>query len=214
MQSKEQSKLLLEVVTRYSQNIDEATVKYLEGRGISKELAQSFLLGTVVNPIPEHEQFAGWLSIPYITALGHFAAVKFRRIDEGKPKYGQPTGQKTHVYNVADCLIDSGRIVICEGELDAVIVSGLLGIPAVGIPGVQAWKPYFAKLFGGFDTVFVVGDNDIKEDGTNPGAEFSKRVAAEIMNSRIVNLPPGMDINEIYLQRGPVELSELLGGAK
>ena len=91
MQSKEQSKLLLEVVTRYSQNIDEATVKYLEGRGISKELAQSFLLGTVVDPIPEHEQFAGWLSIPYITALGHFAAVKFRRIDEGKPKYGQPT---------------------------------------------------------------------------------------------------------------------------
>lgn len=214
MQSNEQSKLLLEAVTRYSQSIDEATVAYLEGRGISKDVATSFMLGTVIDPSPGHEQFVGWLSIPYITALGIAVSVKFRRLDDGKPKYGQPTGQKLHLYNVVDVAVDSSHIVITEGELDAVIISGVLGIPAVGVPGVAAWKPYYAKLLTGFDTVYVVGDNDLKEDGTNPGAEFSKRVASEVINSQIVNLPLGMDINEFYMQHGPEELSTLLGGAK
>ena len=214
MQSNQQSKLLLEVVTRYSQSIDEATLGYLEGRGISKQVAEQFMLGTVVDPASGHEQFEGWLSIPYITALGMAVSVKFRRLDDGKPKYGQPTGQKLHLYNVADVAVDSSHIVVTEGELDAVIISGILRIPAVGVPGVAAWKPYYAKLMTGFDTVYVVGDNDLKEDGTNPGAEFSKRVASEIINSHIVQLPLGMDINEFYLQHGPTELSTLLGGVK
>ena len=104
------------------------------------------------------------------------------------------------------------RIVVCEGELDAVVVSGVIGIPAVGVPGVTAWKPHFPKLFNGYDTVYVVGDNDIKEDGSNPGMEFAKRVANEILNSTIVTLPPGNDINDYYLANGPDATRELLIG--
>jgi len=214
MQQSEQSRSLLEAVTHYSQGLDERTEEYLAGRGISKDVAKRFELGTVVDPINGHEEYEGWLSIPYLTALGACVSVKFRRLDDGKPKYGQPTGQKLHLYNVVDVAVDSSRIVITEGELDTVIISGILGIPAVGVPGVAAWKPYYTKLLTGFDTVYVVGDNDLKEDGTNPGAEFSKRVASEVINSQIVNLPLGMDINEFYLQHGLQELSTLLGGVK
>lgn len=214
MQSNEQGKLLLEVVTGYSNSLDEATVSYLEGRGISEETARAFSLGTVVDPHPGHEMFQGWVSIPYVSALGIYQCVKFRRLDDGKPKYGQPIGQKLHIYNVADCLADKQYIAICEGELDAVVMSAEVGIPAVGIPGVAAWKPYYSKLFLGFDTVYVIGDNDDKEDGTNPGAEFSRRVAGEVLNSQIVQLTPGMDINEFYLANGPQSVRELLGVAK
>ena len=206
--------MLLEVVSRYSNSLDEATVGYLEGRGISEETARAFSLGTVIDPHPGHEMFEGWLSIPYVSALGIYQCVKFRRLDDGKPKYGQPIGQKLHIYNVADCLADKQYIAICEGELDAVVMSAEVGIPAVGIPGVAAWKPYYSKLFLGFDTVFVIGDNDDKEDGTNPGAEFSRRVAGEVLNSQIVQLPSGMDINEFYLANGPQSVRELLGVAK
>ena len=206
--------MLLEVVSRYSNSLDEATVGYLEGRGISEETARAFSLGTVIDPHPGHEMFEGWLSIPYVSALGIYQCVKFRRLDDGKPKYGQPIGQKLHIYNVADCLADNQYIAICEGELDAVVMSAEVGIPAVGIPGVAAWKPYYSKLFLGFDTVFVIGDNDDKEDGTNPGAEFSRRVAGEVLNSQIVQLPSGMDINEFYLANGPQSVRELLGVAK
>jgi hypothetical protein len=214
MHSNEQTKLLLQAVTRYAEGLDEASVAYLNGRGISKDVAEQFSLGTVTEPINGHEQFVGWLSIPYFSAMGICTSVKFRRLDEGKPKYGQPLGQKLHIYNVSDVLVDSGFIAICEGELDAVVMSGLCDIPAVGIPGVAAWKPFYSKLFGGFDKIFILGDNDIKEDGTNPGAEFSRRVASEVMNSQIVQLPQGMDVNEYYLTNGAESVRELLGVAK
>jgi len=212
MASNVQSKLLLEAAQRYAQAISPEVLDVLAARGISELVAAKFQLGTVTEPHNGHKMHEGWLSIPYITASGSCVGFKFRRIDDGKPKYGSPTGQKAHLYNVCDITVDSPHIVVCEGELDAVVTSGVLGIPAVGVPGVAAWKPHFPKLFNGYETIYVVGDNDIKEDGSNPGAEFAKRVANEVMNSVIVTLPPGMDINDYYLAHGADATRALLVG--
>ena len=207
-----QSKLLLEAAQRYAQAISPEALAVLDARGISEVVAAKYQIGTITEPINGHEMYEGWISIPYITAGGSCVGFKFRRLDEGKPKYGSPTGQKAHLYNVSDITIMKPYIVVCEGELDTVIVSGVLGIPAVGVPGVAAWKSHFPKLFGGYETVYVVGDNDVKEDGSNPGAEFSKRVANEVMNSTIVTLPPNMDINDYYLAHGASATRKLLIG--
>jgi DNA primase len=212
MASNVQSKLQLEAAQRYAQQISPEALAVLAERGISEEVAALYMLGSVVDPMNGHEMQEGWISIPYITAMNYCVGFKFRRLDDGKPKYGSPTGQKAHLYNVVDCTILSKHIVVCEGELDTVIVSGVLGIPAVGIPGVQAWKPHFAKLLNGYDSVYIVGDNDIKEDGSNPGAEFAKRVASEVLNSVIVTLPPGLDINDYYLAYGAEATKTLLVG--
>ena len=211
MHSNEHSKSMLEAANRYADRIDEATLNYLDGRGISEEVAALYSLGTVTDPLPGHEGHTGWLSIPYITAMGLCVGFKFRRLDDGKPKYGQPLGGTTHLYNVSDIVKPFSRIVITEGELDAVIVSGVLGIPAVGCPGVANWKSHYPRLFNGYDTVYVVGDHDVKEDGSNPGAEFNRRVASEVMNATIVNLPEGLDINDYYLQNGHDKTRRLLG---
>jgi len=210
MDLKGQSKLLLEAANRYAQEISPEAIVALEERGISEEIAALYMLGSVTDPMNGHELHTGWISIPYITALGHCVGFKFRRLDGGLPKYGSPTGQKAHLYNVVDTTILSKHIV--EGELDTVIVSGVLGIPAVGVPGVQAWKPHFAKLLSGYDTVYIVGDNDVKEDGSNPGMEFSKRVQQEVLNGTIVYLPPNMDINDYYLAHGAEATIALLVG--
>jgi DNA primase len=212
MVSNVQSKLLLEAAQRYAQAITPLALGVLDERGISEEVAARFQLGTITEPINGHETYEGWLSIPYITASGSCVGFKFRRLDDAKPKYGSPTGQKSHLYNVCDITLDSAYVVVCEGELDAVITSGVLGIPAVGVPGVAAWKSHFPKLFAGYESVYVVGDNDVKEDGSNPGAEFAKRVANEVMNSTIVILPPGMDINDYYLANGVDATRKLLIG--
>lgn len=211
MHSKEHLKSQLEAANRYADRIDERTLKYLSGRGISEEVAALYSLGTVTDPHPGHEGHVGWLSIPYITAMGHCVGFKFRRLDDGKPKYGAPLGNTSHLYNVSDITRRSASIVVCEGELDTIIVSGILDIPAVGCPGVAAWKPHYARLLSGYDTVFVCGDNDIKEDGTNPGAEFSRRVASEVMNATIINLPAGLDITDYYLQNGYDKTRRLFG---
>ena len=164
MDLKGQSKLLLEAANRYAQEISPEAIVALEERGISEEIAALYSLGTVSSPMNGHEMHEGWISIPYITAMGHCVGFKFRRLDDGKPKYGQPLGATTHIYNVSDITKRSARIVVCEGELDTVLVSGVLGLPAVGIPGVANWKPHYSRLLNGYDTVYVAGDNDIPKD--------------------------------------------------
>jgi DNA primase len=211
MLSQEQLKLYLQAATRYQQGLNVETATFLKERGISKEIAESFSLGTVTDPIPEHQLYQGWLSIPYFTALGICVGFKFRRLDEGKPKYGMATGQKTHLFNVSALLEPKDTIAVCEGELDAIIATGALGIPALGVPGVAAWKPHYAKLMNGYGQVLVIGDNDVKEDGSNPGAEFSRRVASEVINASICVLPAGMDLNDLYLAKGTEETKRMLG---
>lgn len=214
MQSIEQTKSLLKAVVQYADSISDRALGYLAGRGISEEVAARYQLGTVIDPIEGHQMYEGWISIPYMTALGLCAGVKFRRLDDGKPKYGAPIGQKSHLYNVTATMAAAKSIVICEGEFDAIVMDAVVGIPAVGVPGVAAWKPYYAKLFSGFDTIYVLGDNDLKEDGSNPGMEFSRRVAGEVLNSQIVQLPPGMDITDYYLANGKDATANLVGGVK
>jgi DNA primase len=214
MQSIEQTKSLLKAVVQYADSISDRALGYLAGRGISEEVAARYQLGTVTEPIEGHQMYEGWISIPYMTALGLCAGVKFRRLDDGKPKYGAPIGQKSHLYNVTATMSATKSIVVCEGEFDAIVMDALVGVPAVGVPGVAAWKPYYAKLFSGFDTIYVLGDNDLKEDGSNPGMEFSRRVAGEVLNSQIVQLPPGMDITDYYLANGKEATANLVGGVK
>jgi DNA primase len=214
MLSQGQEKLLQEAAHRYAEAISDEALAYLAGRGISEETAARYRLGTITDPIEGHQGYEGWISIPYFTALDMCVGFKFRRLDDGKPKYGSPIGQKTHLFNVTATMSPTKNIVICEGEFDAIIMDAAVGIPAVGIPGVAAWKPFYPKLFNGFDTVYIVGDNDIKEDGSNPGAEFSRRVAGEVTNSQIVQLPPGMDITDFYLANGKEATANLVGGVK
>ena len=144
-----QSKLLLEAAQQYAQAISQEALAALNARGISETTAARFQLGTITNPINGHEMYQGWLSIPYITASGGCVGFKFRRLDDAKPKYGSPTGQKAHLFNVCDITIDSPYIVVCEGELDAIVTSGELGIPAVGVQVLQRGRTTFLSYLRG-----------------------------------------------------------------
>ena len=211
MLSELQMKLLKKQAVEYCDFRDGPTQEYLEGRGISNLIADIKWLGTVTGNYPGHEQYQGWLSIPYVTALGYTVGFKFRRLDSGQPRYGSPAGQKSHLYNVTDFEKIDSIIAVCEGELDTVILSEVVGIPAVGCPGVASWKKHYAKLFSGYEKIIIVGDNDAKEDGSNPGQDFARRVAQEVQNTQIVLLPSGMDITDCYLAEGAEGVRERLG---
>lgn len=208
-----ESQLILQrsLALEYTESLTDQALSYLDGRGISEKIAANKWLGTVANNNPGHENYQGWLSIPYVVATGNVVGFKFRRIDEGLPKYGAPLGQKSHLYNVTDINKQSPVIAICEGELDAIVLSEICDIPAVGCPGVSSWKKHYGKLFQGFEKVLIVGDNDNKEDGSNPGQDFARRVAQEIAHSQVILLPAGMDINSFYLAEGADAVRERLG---
>ena len=83
--------------------------------------------------------------------------------------------------------------------------------------GVNVIQDFTSIYIGSQDYIdyptefYIVGDNDVKEDGSNPGAEFSRMVAQEVSNSTIVSLPAGMDLNDLYLARGIDETKRTIG---
>lgn len=202
MLSVEQRQSLTEAAQRYAANINKETASYLLNRGVTKEAAETFLLGTVTDPAPGHEPAEGCLAIPYRSPAG-VTGIKFRRVDGGTPKYLWPVGQKVGLFNVVDLHTGSDTIAICEGELDTLVMSALVGIPAVGVAGVSQWKPWFPKIFDGFTRVLVFTDNDVKENGTNPGLELAKKIKDDLEQAIVVNLPPNQDVNDVYLIHGP-----------
>lgn len=178
--------------------------EYLASRGLGERAVDMFLLGVVpTGASAEWSRFEGMLAIPYLVADGTPVAVKFRALDERKQKYDQPSGQVQHLFNVRACLSDGKQIVVTEGEVDAMTLQAECGIPAVGIPGVNNWKPHYRRLLDGFEDQVILTDNDVKDDGSNPGRDLGLKLRDELGGqSRIVTLPPGEDVNSYFQQHG------------
>ena len=128
----------------------------------------------------------------------HTSVIRFLNV-----KYIWPTGQKIGMFNVEDLKIDTDTIAICEGEIDTMVLSGLCGIPAVGVAGVTQWREWFPMMLEGYKRIFIFADNDLKEDGRNPGMELAKRIKEDLRNAIVVNLPENKDVNDVYLSEGP-----------
>jgi len=164
--------------------------------------------------------YRGWLTIPYITPTG-VIAIKARRIEDNTerpvPKYVQLEGEGSHLYNVRDLHKPSTFIVICEGEVDAATVSGLAGVPCVGIPGVANAKDsdsgkvkwsdaaVMRRIFEDYDFVIVLFDGD------KAGREGADRIKKALPKAQIIAMPEGMDANSIFLRDGAEGLRKLLG---
>ena len=204
---------LTRVAERYAdQLLDSPVLSYLEDRGIDETTAVTFRLGWVSNPDPVHATYDGMLCIPYMTSAGGCKAVKFRRINEAPgPRYLAPQGQRSRLYNVMDLLHPSRYVIICEGELDTVTVSGVCNLVAVGVAGVTHWKQHMARALDGYEEVIILTDNDEKEDGANPGQDLAKRIMGDLPDARNVLLPPGIDANKFVVTHGRDALVELLG---
>lgn len=184
--------------------------EYLAGRGLTDLSVSMFRLGVVPGGTSaEWSQYQGMLAIPYETVTGP-VAVKFRHLDGTEPKYMCPKGQGTRLFNATAVLDPGPQLVVCEGELDAITMHGECGIPAVGVPGTQNWKPYFRRVVESFGDVIILTDNDNKKDGQNPGLDLALLIRESVRSSRIVSLPPGYDVNSFYVAHGREALLSLM----
>jgi DNA primase len=192
--SKSQKELLEKAAYSYCQHIPVAE-EYLEQRGISLDEAGEALLGVVVDPLPSHEAFEGRLAIPYVTPAG-VVDIRFRAMGLEEPKYMGLPGTQTRLYNVNGIHDAESYIAICEGELDTIIMHYKVGIPAIGVPGANAWKKHYNRLLQDFETIYVFADGD------KAGVEFGKMLSKELSGVLTFNLPEGEDVNSIYLKEG------------
>lgn len=205
--SPEQRRFFERAVSTYQNDLagDTSAQAYLESRGIGEQAAGTYRLGVVRSPLPGHEQYAGRLVIPYLTPSG-VVNVRFRCAQlhacDGHAKYLSADGAGSNLYNVQDLRVDSPFICVTEGELDALTLS-MCGMPAVGVPGVKTWQPYFARCLEDFDVIYAFGDGD------EAGGKFSSFLAKET-RARPISMPKGRDVNDIYREAGAAGLRRLI----
>lgn len=170
-------------------------LEYLAGRGISEAAARAARLGVVGTPARTHDRFQGRLAIPYVTRAG-VVNIKFRSMDGAEPKYLCLPNSKPLLYNVGAFFHPGSRIGITEGELDAVVLSHEVGLPAVAVPGVSMWDDHHPRCFTGFDQVLVFADGD------GPGYDLAKRISRDLEQAQVIYMPDGQDVTDVYLAEG------------
>jgi len=188
---------LTEAVMTYAASVDLAG-EYLARRGITKEAAKRHLIGYVTqdNVAVGHEMFVNRISIPFLATAG-VVDCRFRSIsDDITPKYLSRVGAELTMYNPLAFQVPSDFIAVCEGEVDTITAHTLCQIPAIGLAGANAWKPFYARAFGDYQRVLVLADGD------QPGKELGKKIASQIDTAVVIAMPDGMDVNATYLAEG------------
>lgn len=142
--------------------------------------------------------FLGWdgkrYTIPALYRLVPFA-VKRRQseINDGiDAKYISATGSKAGLFN-EDCLWTTDKVVITEGEIDAMLLTQW-GFPAVSSTvGAGTFKEEWSSKFLFVPKVWVLYDND------DAGRKGEKLVHASIRRAKIMHYPQGIkDAGELF----------------
>lgn len=203
--SASQKEWLGRVTDQYAAAMTKDVRSYLASRGIEKAAVRGYRLGVVSDPDPAHEQYAGRLSIPHITPTG-VVSMRFRCLQDHVcgdetfcAKYLGVSGESTRLFNVMALHEPVDVVAVCEGELDAIVATES-GLPAVGVPGINNWKPFYYRLFDDYEKVFLLGDGD------DAGRSFVATLSQHLPNSIRRPMPSGYDVSSFVVEHGPEEL--------
>jgi DNA primase len=206
--SESQRDWLRQATVRYHQALSGSPAEeYLASRGLAlldqpfQGTLDQFRLGYVAEPLPGHEGYRGMLAIPYIRYSQEYGwgvvSIRFRKlVADADNKYLTVAGDRPRLYNTTALLRRSPYVAITEGELDA-ITAELCGVPTVGVPGSQVWRPHHVEPFRGYRDVYVLADGD------EAGREFATKVKGSLVNGKVIPMPERQDVNSVVVQGGP-----------
>lgn len=153
------------------------------------------------SPAANLRQYAGRLVIPSIGPGGNVYDVAFRCMREHDckaaecAKYLFLPGLTKRLYNLQALTTAGSTIELTEGQLDAGALVAC-GLHAVGVPGVNGWKPHHHRLFQGFERVRVWGDGDVA------GKAFAEKVANLVAGAEVMMVPWNQDVNTTLITQG------------
>lgn len=136
---------------------------------------------------------SGRVVFPYRDAAGALVGVGRYQPNpdrrNGSPKVLAAPGSRRELFPAPETLETSEPVWLVEGEPDAVRGTSL-GLAAVAVPGVQAWRPAWAPRFKGRSVVVCM-------DCDQPGREAAQRIAADLSGTaseaRVLDLKPDRD---------------------
>lgn len=174
----------LDAIMQWHDNMPAQRREYWYSRGLNDQTISEFFLGW------DGKRY----TIPALYRLQPFG-VKRRQsdIDDGiAAKYTQITGGRVGIFN-ADCLWTATKCIICEGEIDAMLLHQL-GYHAVSSTGgAGSWKVDWAKHFTHVRELVILYDNDAA------GVEGANKVRQSMRRAKIATLPEGIkDVGELW----------------
>lgn len=205
--------------------LGEAGKAYLEARGLLG-VATALRFGEVSSPLrADHQKYQGRLVIPSFSARGTVVDLAFRCIephdcgetvlwvdDKDKPhtcrKYLFLSGVEKRLYHVESVATSEPVVHITEGQLDAATLVAC-GLPAVGVPGSQAWKPHCHRLFQGFERVVFWADQDDK----GASMDLFEKIRQGVPAAEVMTVPPGHDVNSFFVEGGRDAVLALLSAS-
>lgn len=174
----------LEQIMHWHETMPNSRRQYWHERGLNDQTIGEFLLG--------------WDGQRYvIPSLYRFVPFGVKRrqseIDDGiAAKYTQIVNSKIGIFN-ADMLLTAKTVVICEGEIDAMLMHQHSWHAVSSTGGAGSWKAEWAKFFTHVRSTFILYDND------KAGEEGARKVQQSIRRAKIIRLPDGIkDIGELF----------------
>ena len=122
------------------------------------------------------------IRIPYFNQDGSQIAVRYRNHPESKTRFYWSKGSKAHLYGLQ--FIDnfsSDYVVLVEGESDC-HSAWMHDIQAIGVAGAKNFKKEYAKLFDGFDKIYIHQEPD------NGGTEFVKSICRVLPSEKLYTI--------------------------
>lgn len=155
---------------------------------------------------PAVVEYAAWRTsqreyiIPYFDALGRERTQRFHRPND-KPKYRSLPGSQAHLYCVEN--VRFGTVVLCEGEIDTLTALSV-GVKAVGVAGANSFFRPWAHLLDHTDRLIIAFDGDYA------GRQAAAKLKSALNHATILELPDGLDLNDVMCNDGPNAVKELL----
>jgi DNA primase len=166
--------------------------QYLNGRGITDDIISEYKLGW--------GEFYGkwWITIPIQDNEGKYQFLKLRKDPDDQSNDAKyvfyPAGSEADIYGWESIQGNKSSLVICEGELDRLILIKN-AIPAItSTAGAGTFKKEWLEHLKDFDSIYVAFDKD----------EAGKREAEKLVGVLGENLPD----TSIYQITLPEEMTD------
>lgn len=190
-------------------NNEHNALQVLYDRGITRAAIEHFKLGvsTVANGKPCQPSYV----IPTHNEQGHIALVKYRTVDPDKKKQMlREANMESVLFNAARLDRTDKRIVVCEGEFDAISLWQIGHTNVVSVPaGAKSLRPEWVDIISEFEEIVLAYDND--KSGIEGQNELRKRLGEA--KTYIAELPNGNDCNDVLLKYGDTQLKEVIDNA-
>jgi DNA primase len=165
----------MQTVDNYKIQLKKQHREWLNNRGISDEVIGTFHLSS--------ETKYNRIVIPVRNYIGKTIFNKYRRdpASEQGEKYSYDYGGKVTLFN-SECLYYSDIVIICEGELDVMVLktNGFNAVTSTG--GALSFQRDWTSLFSG-KRVYVCLDND------HAGRMGTIRICELIPEAKVIPLP-------------------------